>query len=344
MKRQLLFPVLLLATSAVAQVPKNQSIAIVEKATATWCGPCGGWGWDLHEDIMADNAAKAFVFTLYGDASSNYYNSTADALTSWGQSWPNWGVNNKNRTAFSSSGGIYTTTTQTTIKSAVDSFYATAAKASTGFTFKIVGNTVTVETKTKFWQAGSGSYYLAAYLTEDSVYGYQNGHTGNAYHHYVLRGSMSGPAYGDLIASGTIAANQTYDKTFTFNITDATWQKPKLKVVTVLWKQNGSSYDFINANHLKDFPTGVSDIPAVQELSIYPNPASGAVKVSGYLTRSNSELNLINFNGQVVASRKLSGSFFSEKLDVSNLANGVYLLEIKNEEGARQTEKIVVNN
>jgi hypothetical protein len=341
MKKVLFFPAFLIAVGAIAQTPVKKSIPIVQKATATWCGPCGQWGWDLMDDIRDDNKAKAFVFSLYGDNGSNYYNQAAGDLTSWGQSWPNWGVNNINRTAFQGS-GINPTGTQTTIKSAVDSFYGTVPVASTGFTYTIAGNKITVKTKSKFWKATSGEYYVAAYIVEDSVYGMQNGKPSDVYHHDVLRGSMTaGSTYGVPLASGTINLNQEASKDFTFNIVDPSWVKNRIKIVTMIWKKNGSTYDFVNANHIKSSTTSVANIEAVEDLDVYPNPASQVINISGSLTKASAQISLVNAVGQVVYSKDVNNGQLAERIQIDNLSNGVYLLNITSE-GALSSRKIVV--
>ncbi len=333
--------------AAHAQTPVNRSMAIVQKATATWCGPCGQWGWTLQEDITADNMSAAtpngFVFACYGSNTSNYYNKVADTLTSWGQSWPNWAVNNVNRTAFSLTGGIYTTTTRTDIKKAVDSFAAIAPTASTGFRYTISGNTLTFNTVTKFWKAATGAYALAVYIIEDSVYGIQNGQTGSVYHHSVLRGRISGATYGDQIATGTTAVNSSFTRNYTYSI-DPTWNKAHLKFVTVLWKLNGATWQVENANSLKSAATAVGNIEAVDQLIVYPNPATSRLQLSGALnTASGVRLSLTNAVGQTVYQKDVAhnGGQLMEDIDLSGLSNGVYLLTLGGA-GVQSARKVVV--
>ncbi|MBS1783006.1 MAG: Omp28-related outer membrane protein [Bacteroidetes bacterium] len=348
--KQFLFLVAFLAFGkSNAQTPLRKSMAIVQKCTATWCGPCGSWGWTLQEDVMADNMPannpSAFVFALYGSSTSNYYNAAAGELTKWGQSFPNWGVNNINRTEFSPSGGIYTSTTRATIKRVVDSFALIDPVASTGFIYSITGNVITVNTKTQFWNAANGTFNLAVYVIEDSVWGTQNGQSGNVYHHNVLRGNMGASIYGDQIATGTVAANQTFSKTLTFTITDNTWVKSRMKILTVLWKKNGVNWDFVNANSIKSFATSVSNLQAVEHLLVYPNPSSKRLTVAGnMLSDAPTILRLIDVQGRIAIqqlARNENGRLL-ETLDISELTQGVYSLRIDcNEAHTEQTVMIV---
>lgn len=349
MRSKILLLAGVLATTCVqAQTPVNTSMSIVQKATATWCGPCGQWGWALQEDIMADNMVgsnpKAFVFALYGDGASNYYNAAADALTIWGQSWPNWGVNNINRTVFAG-GGINSTQTRTDIKSAVDSFALTASVASTAFSYSIAGNVLTVNTVTEFWLGGIGAYNLAVYIVEDSVYGYQNGKSGNVYHHNVLRGHIGASVYGEQIISGSISPNQTVNKNYTYTITDNSWNTSRIKILTVLWKEIGGKWSFVNANSIASAPTGIGNLEAVDQLTVYPNPASGNINITGALNRqSATRISLVNALGQDVFVKNIAYTTnqLHENIALDDLVDGVYFLHIKSD-GAQNIRKVIIS-
>jgi hypothetical protein len=345
MKKLLLLPSLLVTFTAFAQTPLNVAMPIVQKATATWCGPCGDWGWDLMDQIRQDNNAKAAVFSCYGDEFSKYFSQTSGDLSSWRQTYPNWGVNNINRTAFDLSGSVVATATRNTVKATVDSFAATQPVASTGFTYSINGSLLTVNTKTKFWMQGTGDYYLAAYIIEDSVYGTQQGKTGNVYHRDVLRASMtSSSSYGVPLASGAISINSEYPQTFTYAL-DPTWDMNRIKVLTVIWKKALSKYAFVNANNKESFGTGVANVDALENFNVYPNPATSVVNISGTLsTTEDIQIRLVNALGQVVYSKKMhaQSNSLSEAINVESLSAGVYMLDISSNQ-ERTSRRIVVS-
>jgi len=69
---------LLLTLSGYSQeAPQTQS-ALVTKISATWCPPCGGWGWDLFHDLVVDNEAKATLLAVHH--SGNLLTPTSGAL------------------------------------------------------------------------------------------------------------------------------------------------------------------------------------------------------------------------------------------------------------------------
>ena len=226
----------------------QQSMGLVTKMTATWCGPCGSWGWTLWEDIIAEVGEKSVLMSVYSPTSSELNNTTA---AQWGsdfdvQGYPNYCVNGKNRTAYSSSGGIYTSTTKTNAVNASDSTYSTSPVAAAVYSKVISGTTITVNTATQFFSAASGEYYLGVYVIEDGVIEDQSGDAGaGASHHVVLRGAMDGNAYGTLLVNGT-AGTDVMENTFTMEM-ESDWVADNITIGLVIWNKVSGSYNFVNA-------------------------------------------------------------------------------------------------
>ena len=70
----LLIAATLMQTTLWAQIPVNRTQVMMQKATATWCGPCGGYGWTLQEQLneLVEMASKLlapkesfFVLSMY---------------------------------------------------------------------------------------------------------------------------------------------------------------------------------------------------------------------------------------------------------------------------------------
>lgn len=82
----------------------------------------------------------------------------------------------------------------------------------------------------------------------------------------------------------------------------------------------------------------------MMNVSVYPNPASGTVKMT---LRDNKEyrIQLVDLTGQVIfGEEKTGGKYFSEmKIDVSQFKNGLYLIRIS--DGSHQiAKKLVIQN
>jgi endo-1,4-beta-D-glucanase Y len=68
-----------------------------------------------------------------------------------------------------------------------------------------------------------------------------------------------------------------------------------------------------------------------EEIAFYPNPAkNGNVSLKGLSTSQNYDVTVLNLNGQVVTSQKINNAD-SNNINLSNVAKGMYIVNIKNE-------------
>lgn len=228
---------------------EEKNMGLYNKLTATWCGPCGQWGWTLNESITADLDTNAVFMSTYASTTSDMYNSTAaafKAVFSPSSGWPDFCSNGKQMTQFSSSGGINTARTHDSVIAVIERHVNDPVMANSGYKTSWSGDTLTIKTKMQFFQTmPSASYYLGAYLIEDGVLNYQNGQSGTPAHHHVLRASAHTSAWGELISTPSTAGS-TFEHTFTY-VVPSNWVKSNIEVATVIWKKVGSSYSFVNA-------------------------------------------------------------------------------------------------
>lgn len=233
-------------------VVPTTSVPIINKLTATWCGPCGSWGWELMGDLIDQVGEKAIIMGTYGSSSSKMYNSTAQVFkTQFAPTagWPAFCVNGKNETQYSSNGGIYTGQTLTQCVNVVENFVGETPDVQTGYRYTVKDGKINVETKTKFFNAGKGNYYLGVYVIEDGVIEYQNGQGNNAKHHDVLRDAGQELPWGTKIAEGDVEAGTTFDNNFTINV-DSKWNMDNIHVAVIMWNKNiYNKYIFVNANN-----------------------------------------------------------------------------------------------
>jgi hypothetical protein len=88
--------------------------------------------------------------------------------------------------------------------------------------------------------------------------------------------------------------------------------------------------DFTNSKFVGGF-VSVNEITKTTNVSIYPNPATNNVNIT---TDRLVQVTLIDGMGRVINTQSVSGTF---SLDVSNLNNGIYFLQVDN-----TTKKIIV--
>ncbi len=100
---------------------------------------------------------------------------------------------------------------------------------------------------------------------------------------------------------------------------------------TLFGISSGSVYRF------EPLTTGVKENIIQLNFSVYPNPANSIVTIN---TQENiKEITMFNLLGEVVLTETVKNT-----INVSNINNGIYLLQVKTINGAIGTKKIIVNN
>lgn len=363
-KLLLLLSASVLVMNANAQTPQKKNVAVIGKITANWCPPCGAWGWDLNSLLLSTHASNAVGLNIYSSTrtdggNQHFQNQAAYDMASkiTLNGYPSFSVNllDLSKQNTNPNNTINTTGIKADAADSITKFAAATVIASTGMTYSIVGNTVTVKTKTKFWEAASGTYKVAVYLVEDGAIAPQASKTGNVAHHNVLRSSMSASTWGEQIATGTIAQGDEFDKTFTFDLSSSitpnyadqpsTWDKTILVPFAVIYKVNGGSHEYVNGARHYDFETSISNIASVNNLAIFPNPATTQATVSFDSDKATEATILVtDAVGKVVhnsgAINVTAGRYFYN-IETSNIGSGLYNVTIKTQDGVL-TQKLSV--
>lgn len=86
-------------------------------------------------------------------------------------------------------------------------------------------------------------------------------------------------------------------------------------------------------------PTSVTNISKFEYIKIFPNPVNSILNIELPNTLKNCSLNVIDFSGRIVLSTEL----INNKIDISSLTNGMYLLNIiDSETGNKYIAKFLV--
>jgi len=238
MKKNLLFLFVLLFTlqAQAQEVPEVQK-SLVTKVTATWCINCGTWGWSLFEGILEDNAEKALIVANH--YSGDLDNPTAEDIASNfnATSQPRFVLDNTDQSASSGSAA----TKRTEIKNQIDANFLLSPVVNAGLDVILDGNQLIVNTKTKFFQAATGEYYVGVYIIENGVVNFQSGQGMNAAHKNIMRTGMSTGTFGDLVMNGNINMGMEFDHDFSIMLNSA-WNVDNLEVATIVWKKDADKY------------------------------------------------------------------------------------------------------
>ncbi|MBK9412704.1 MAG: T9SS type A sorting domain-containing protein [Bacteroidetes bacterium] len=84
--------------------------------------------------------------------------------------------------------------------------------------------------------------------------------------------------------------------------------------------------DFYNVNLGIDFQVGVEELES-SELFIYPNPTTGIIKINSNILNSQFSVKLFDLTGQVVLKKEGDISAYFSQLDISELSNGLYIIQ-----------------
>lgn len=339
MGKRILLLLATISTICTAQISvpqtKKSFYGIVE---ATWCGLCGQYGRPATEEIVDQVSPNAVFISLHKSNTSALFSQTAsDLATAFGVSGqPIFTLNGNNL-------GPYTSTIVSEVVAEATNFFSPSdADVNAGFAFGVVGDSLYVQTKTTFFQTLSGEYYMGIYVLEDSIWEWQvNYDPGiadmNVWHNRVLRTSLNGH-FGQLIASGTTPAGTDVFVNRKIAL-DPAWNPARLKVFTLIWKKNGSVFEFVNANDIGSTLTGFVDTKPESALKcvVYPNPSNDVIYISGIPFSSTTHLWVSDLQG-----RMLLENTGSTEVDIRLLPIGTYLLTVVNE-GTRYTQLIVKN-
>lgn len=338
----MLFLCLLMGSVLYGQVVPTNRMPLITKITATWCNPCGTWGWSLNEEIM-DNNPDALTICLHPSSTSQLYDPCAATMYSVfapaSSGTPSWYVDGVRKTVYSQSGGIYTTQTKNAVKAHIDSVMLYDATAGTGFSWSWNGNAINIQAKTQFFNSETGDIYLGVYFIEDDIVKYQNGIGNNAVHHPTLRTNVSAEL-GDALFNGTILQGQQFNTNYNF-IVPSDWQKHKLRLMAILWKKNANNeYTILNTS-VSDFLAQATSVNKIftDNYSVYPNPVPN--KTFTISPCNQCSFQIYDLLGKSIP-YKVSYQNLQATVFLSNdMAPGVYILQMQR--GNKTTsQKIIV--
>jgi len=87
---------------------------------------------------------------------------------------------------------------------------------------------------------------------------------------------------------------------------------------------------------IKASPEGISTVTALQQVSIYPNPAHNEITITG---NGLNTITISNTIGQIVQTRHATTG--QERIDISYLPPGIYLVTVTGTGGSKTVSKII---
>jgi len=248
----------LLFFNAQAQEVLPQQQTLITKIAATWCLHCGTWGWAANDAIIADNPSNAIIMTAHhsGSLSTQVAKDFTENFKSIGQ--PQFFLNNTDVKLYSTN----TVEKVETIKAAITANALLTPLANTGILYQLDGQELTSIVKTKFFQAAEGEFYVGTYLVEEGVLSTQEGQEGIVAHKNILRAAFTEDSFGRPIQTPIpITADATFSQINTLILEDS-WNKEQLEIVTIIWKKEGDTFEFVNGSTMQVVtPTNIVENP-----------------------------------------------------------------------------------
>lgn len=261
----------------------NTQRSFLAYVTATWCGPCGAYGGPTFKQVITDIGDNVIACniqtsssqltpyfkkdgvnhpdsTFIGPAFQQFFPTLNIPVTNGSFNIPAFSVNN-NYIGSSS-------TTVDQLKGAVNGNNGNSPEVGVAANAGISGNTITVKAKAKFFKEATATEFMwAVVVIETPKVGYQNvnGSANNSYEHKGIVRAVVGSGgkmynqnlWNNSLATGTVAANKEYEKTFTFDFINytslptglQTWSSlttSNTKVAVMVWRRMGTTYTFMN--------------------------------------------------------------------------------------------------
>ena len=340
-KFTLTFTMMIAMLSTQAQEVSTDQWTIMTKTSATWCGNCGSWGWDLFKDLIEDNSNKNVIIWSSHNSGDLDNDASVDINTGWGSfAQPQFFVNSDNFNVTSSNSQA----ARVEINGYIDALLGFGALAGVGVDATYDGETLSVTGKAEFFTGlEDGDYHLAFYLLKDHVIANQASVGPNADHRYVLTDKITESTFGQQIVEGAVASGSTYTVEASKEIADIDLDNDE--VIAILWNLRADGvFAFFNANRNMISSTSAAvEIPGISDISTRQN---GNEIILDIITQQNVgavQSRLVNISGKIIATQDINVIKGSNQISYStnNLPAGTYLVQIT-ANGKMHTEKLII--
>ncbi len=198
---------------------------------------CGTFGLNLLEQVKATNPANTYFITAHPNGTDTLFSpasidiATADSVTGF----PDFGVGEESALL-----------TQSAILNAISNEAAETANGGISVDFSTTTDSIIVTLYGKFYVEDPSSYFAVAYVVENNIISPQVGASGSHSHKHVLRASSGPSGIGDQINTLPVTSSTSF-KIRRGIYRNPVWNISNITVIAVLWRQNGSDFEYVNA-------------------------------------------------------------------------------------------------
>lgn len=229
---------------------EERNRGVIAKRTATWCGPCGGFGWNAfnnHKNTFEDDAVYLAFKTAFNSNSGGLVSAQGNSLY------------NKVLDLFNIESGTprfffnFDKDASSPVQ-AVSNHVNSPVYVNSNYEMRLQTETILLETTTKFFRDTVGEFAIVPFLILDGIEGPQDGHADSpnvAHDKFVA--DIARPVtldeseeWGYSFVSGEIKKGLTMNLTFEVD-RKPEWQEENISFTIVIFKKEGNQYKFINA-------------------------------------------------------------------------------------------------
>lgn len=229
-------------------------VAETQKSTifyfgGTWCPPCGAYGKPAKEKIHNEIPEKAVIISCQigsdpmicqdGQTLQAMFNATSVPAMFFGAA---------DAPFAAMIGGSTNTPAQAVAK--VNEQYALKPITNMALSLKDDAGLISITADGKFFQDGTGEYYIAGYMLEDKLNYSQvsDGSIEKNIHYNVIRTKFGTSITGELIKADP-KKGDTFQKQLNF-FADTKYVKENLGFAIVVWRKNGTSWTVSNSSYI----------------------------------------------------------------------------------------------
>lgn len=324
------------------QVVPETHVALVTKRTATWCGVCGGFAWDMMKRIQEGyDSTQVVAVNAHHSSSSKLYSEVAAAWIDAFEasfSQPRFYVG----TSVIGSGSA---STENAIDERIQEVNTTTPVAQSGLSLAYEPNTRSLRLRAtmKFNLSGvTGTYRLGFYLVEKEVISEQSSRASEALHTNVLRESLTADPFGQVMYQGASMAPETFTTEVFYTLPEA-YDIDNIRILSVIWNAAQGQIKVVNVHQTDQYDlmqtTSLNQPLIPGRFGLLQNPVPDQLQLTIEPARHLARLSwaVINSGGQVLEAGNwadLNPGHHNRTVPTRPLPGGYYVLLLRSEDQA----------
>lgn len=233
---------------------KEENNSLINKYTATWCRPCGTWGWDFFEEVVMEDLDEKVLMTLYATRGEEHlYSEDAAELAGLFEApsgTPTFMVNGEIEDTEGQNVSEVYSNLEANMKETINEQQGEEATVNSTSGHSVEDNILSVTVETRFFSDVENGYDLSVFLVEHDVQAFQeprSEHGSEADHKYVARKALNEEGILTPLTEDGAEAGERIFHHFETDIPEE-WNERNFKIVTMAFERGTFDVDLVNAS------------------------------------------------------------------------------------------------